>query len=62
LELKVNMANKYSINIREIYKTKINIVIAKKKIKLLVIKEIEIEIIIGIDALYIFWAKIDSKP
>jgi hypothetical protein len=51
------MANKYSINIRGICKTKIYIVIAKKKLKLLVIEEVRAEIIIGTNVFYIFRTK-----
>jgi hypothetical protein len=57
LKLKVNMANKYSINIRGICETKIDIVIAKKKLKLLVIEEVGAEIIIGTNVFYIFRTK-----
>jgi hypothetical protein len=55
------MANKHSINIKGICKDKIDIVTAKKIIKLLVVEELRAEIINEIDALYILRAKIDFE-
>jgi hypothetical protein len=55
------VANKYSMNIKEICEAKIDIVIAKKKLKLLVIEEVRAEIIIGTNVFYIYQAKIDFE-
>jgi hypothetical protein len=61
MKLKVNVANKDSITLKKICETEINIIIAKKKLKLLVVEEIKAEIITGTNVFYIFRTKINFE-